>query len=366
MKKVLFAINNFSVGGAERMAVAQVRMLNREKFDVWMAALFPDPERNFSRDAEFLGDRLQRFRMRGLFDFGGWRAVYSFLKQEKFDAVVTSLFFANTVVRACALAARVPVIISHEQNVYPDKRFWQIVVDKILSFGTTRIVAVSKDVLEFTSAQEWIPREKFLVNYNSISAENFGTVPHDASELRKKIGLSADAAVVATAGRLIEQKGHVYVIRAAGELRALHPEAKFSLLIFGAGHLRDTLKREISKLGLEEVVHLPGIWPAADIMAIADIFVLPSLWEGLPLVLLEAMASAKPIVTTRVSGAWELINDGKSGFIVEPKDVSGLREKMFLLMFDADLRRRFGEAARKRSKEFSMERHVGILEALLS
>ncbi len=363
--KVLFAINNLAVGGAERMVLHQARFLGSERFEAWMICLLPDPEENFSQDAEFLGDRLVRFRMRNFIDVFTWWKVFSFLRREKFDAVVTSLFFTNGIVRLCAIILRVPVIISQEQNMYVEKRWWQIAVDKLLSFGTTKIIAVSKDVLEFTALQEHIPREKFIVNYNTTPFGAFESLPQNKAELKKKLGIPDDAIVVVAAGRLAEQKGHLFLIRAAGELRALHPEAKFRVIIFGEGRFKSVLEAEISKLGLGDIVRMPGIWPALDVMAITDIFVLASLWEGLPVVLVEAMAASKPIITTRVSGASELIEDKKSGFVVEPKDVSGMREKLFLFMCDADLRRKFGEAAKERSKEFSIEKHIAILESLL-
>ncbi|OGZ95175.1 MAG: hypothetical protein A3I44_03750 [Candidatus Sungbacteria bacterium RIFCSPLOWO2_02_FULL_51_17] len=364
-KKILIAVNNLSVGGAERVALNQARFLDPARFEVWMTVLMPDPEKNFSRETEFLGERFVRFHVRHLWDIVSVWRIYVFLKRERFDAVVTALFFTNTLVRGAALVARVPIIIAHEQNMYADKAWWQVLVDKLLSYGTTRIIAVSRDVLAFTAAQEHIPQEKFIVNYNAIPFGDIIAPTHAVADLKKKLGIPDGVPIAVTAGRLITQKGHTYLLRAAEEMQALHPEVKFRIVIFGEGRLRDALMRETAERGLADAVLMPGVWPTADIMALADVFVLPSLWEGLPVVLVEAMAAGKPVVTTRVSGAWELVEDGKSGFVIEPKDVSGLREKMFLLLFDADLRRRYGDAAKVRSKEFSMEKHMTVLESII-
>jgi len=357
--KILFAVNNLSIGGAERMAVHQISRINRDAFEPWLAILLPESENSFSKDVSFLGRHYVRFAMRGLWDASEMLKVFRFLKQEKFDAVVTTLFFTNTVMRVLALCAGVPVIISHEQNMYRDKKRWQMLIDKILSYGTT------KDVLEFTSRQEHIPREKFIVNYNTTPFQDFENLPQNKSELKYKLGISNGEVVFATAGRLIEQKGHIYLIQAAEELRKLKPDAKFKVVIFGDGSLRSMLEAEIKRLEMRGTVLLPGVWPAPDIMAVADIFVLPSLWEGLPVVLVEAMAAGKPCISSRVSGARELIEDKKSGLLVEPKNVPDLREKMFLLMFDANLSHQYGVAAKIRTGEFSIERHMEVLEELL-
>lgn len=353
--KILFAINNLSVGGAERMIVSQVRAFSEKGYDVHFLTLLPSPSegkreegkgKSFDEELRFLGNNWRKFHLKGFLDFLTWWRVYSFLKKEKFDAVITSLFMTNVVVRTCAVLAGVKTIISHEQNIYAEKKWWQRFVDRILARWTKKIVAVSQDVADFTSKQEDIPREKFVINYNAVDIKKFEDIPYPVRH----------SVTITTAGRLIEQKGQIYLIRA---VKKLHEQGiKCSLKIYGEGKLRSELEREGGEL--------PGIRPIKEILAETDIFVLPSLWEGLPLVLVEAMAAGRPIIATRVSGSREMIQDGINGFLVEPKDVDALATKLIELIKNPALCQQFSVAARERAKHFSLQNNIATLMSLIA
>ena len=366
MKKLLFAINNFNVGGAERLVLNQVKNIHKNEFEAWILTLLDDPKINFASEAEFLGNRLVRIKMSGLFNFIAFYKIFLFIKREKFDAVITGLFLPNVFVRFAAILAGTKVIISHEHSIYLDKRRWQIIVDRFLSYFTDKIITSSLEVLDFTSRQEKIPVSKFAINPNSISLDQSVIKSDEVSRAKKKFNIPEESAVFTTAGRLIEQKGQSYLLRAAAQVRNIRPGLKWKLLIFGEGSLRQDLEKLIDELFLRDIAYLAGVAPMRDILAVTDIFVLPSLWEGLSLALLEAMNAGKPVIATRVSGSLDAVIEGRNGFLVSPKDVNSLADKMVILLENDELCERMGKESVVIVKKFSIDNNIILLENMIN
>jgi glycosyltransferase involved in cell wall biosynthesis len=167
----------------------------------------------------------------------------------------------------------------------------------------------------------------------------------DTARLRSDLGWPPDRPVVGTVARLHRQKGVVNLLRAAPEILSAFPEVKIAVV--GDGPQSGSLRREAQRLGLEgRLLFLGERKDAASVMALFDIFVLPSLWEGLPFVLVEAAALGKPIIATAVDGVPEILEDGKTGLLVPPKDPSALAEAVIRLLRDNEGARRLGERAR--------------------
>jgi glycosyltransferase involved in cell wall biosynthesis len=149
------------------------------------------------------------------------------------------------------------------------------------------------------------------------------------------------------------QKAPLDFIRAAARVRQARPEARF--LLVGDGTLRGVLETEIVRLGLSDVVTLTG-WrrDIAEIMRCLDVFLLTSLWEGLPRVYLEALASGVPVVGTKVDGAAEVIQDGVNGYLVEPGDVKGLADRVLTLLNNPATARQMGHNGQSLPHEFDI------------
>jgi len=288
---------------------------------------------------------------------------FIFLKKEKIYAIITNLFDTNLLGRVAAIAARVPVILSYELNIYESKKRWQIISDRFLSYFTKKILVSSNEVLEFTSKQEQLPKDKFQLNFNSIPIK-LGEVKKNREQVLLKYGLPKDYTYIATAGSLTEQKGHTYLVNAAHEMKE-NGMTGFKVLIFGRGMLKDELSNQIQKLGLIEEVKLMGIAPVEDIMAISDIFTMPSLWEGLSIALLQAMDAGCPIVATKVSGTVEAIEDEVSGILVEPRDSAQLSKALEHLIKDHKLRQKLSHRGQEEVKKFSIEKNVKVIENLI-
>lgn len=362
--KILFGINKLAIGGAERMLLSQLARIDRNRFDAHLVTLLPSTPPNFDDAAAYLGDVWKRFSFRGVFDIVSWWKLYRYIQRERFDVVVSNLFFTGLMLRTAAIAARVPVILSTELNVYAHRSKKWIYLEKILAPFTARIIVNSKEVLDAVSRQLALPKEKFVLNYSTVDLKEFRPATREErAAAREKYGVRADDHIVATAGRLVEQKGQRFLIEAFKKVASEHGAAK--LFVFGEGARRGDLENLVRSMNLEGSVFLPGATPAQDIFALADVFVLPSLWEGMPLILLEAMASGLPVIATDVSGSRELVSEG-NGFIVPPKDSGALAEKIGMLLRDDALRARLGQVSRKEVEKFSVENNLKNLYTMIS
>jgi glycosyltransferase involved in cell wall biosynthesis len=183
----------------------------------------------------------------------------------------------------------------------------------------------------------------------------------DGGAVRREIGVADGELLLVAAGSLVERKGHAVLLRALVGI-----SAPWRLAIAGQGVERDALLALAASLGMSDRVHLLG--QRADIgswQRAADVFVMPSLWEGLPLALLEAMFTGSAIIASRTSGIPEAITDGVEGLLVPPGDVPALGAALARVLTDAPLRHALGAAARRRAEgHFSMERMTSAYEAL--
>ncbi len=165
--------------------------------------------------------------------------------------------------------------------------------------------------------------------------------------MRDSLGLDADAPVAGMVCRLVEQKGVTYGLQAFAQVSAQMPEAR--LLIAGDGPLRESLEQEAQALGLADCVQFLGWRDDVDrLMSAFDLLLMPSLWEGFGLVILEAMARQLPVVATAVSAIPEIVVDGETGLLVPARDVDALAGAMLTLLADRPLRRYMGQNAEGR------------------
>lgn len=361
--KILFAINSLGVGGAENLAIGQINAINKEKFKPYLLTLYKNPENNLLAKLSLPAEQYIQFEFKNIFDYSNWRKLYKLFKKEKFDTVITNLFDANLIIRTVAVICRVKIILSYEHSIYKNKRFWQKLADHLLSYFTDKIIVGSEQVKKFTSRQEKINSDKFVVNYNSASLI-YGEARQRRNEVLKKNNLPLEAIYIVTAGRLIKQKGHKYLIEAAAELLK-RTEKNIYFLIYGQGNLKDELAGQIKGKRLENKILLTGLAPMEDILAISDIFVLPSLWEGLSVALIEAMNAGCPIVATRVSGSEEAIENEVNGLLIEPGLAASLAEALLRFVNDNDLKLRLGKAAQARSKLYSIENNIKKIENII-
>jgi glycosyltransferase involved in cell wall biosynthesis len=189
------------------------------------------------------------------------------------------------------------------------------------------------------------PRRPIAVVPNGADTAVFH--PRDAAETRARLGLPADEPIVTYVGKLVERKGVDTLVEAMG-LLARRPAGAPLLVAAGIGEMRASLEARAAQLGLGERVRFVGKVAHDDValwMAAGDVFVLPSLSEGLPTVVCEAMACARPVVATAVDGTPEIVRDGETGFLVPPREPQALADALARVLDDPPLAARFREAA---------------------
>jgi glycosyltransferase involved in cell wall biosynthesis len=216
--------------------------------------------------------------------------------------------------------------------------------------------------------------KKFSVEKRGISAAKLITIPYGVdlakyrldknSKKKTDLALKANDIVVGTVARLHPQKGHQYLITAAAEVVERYPNVRF--VFVGDGILRAELERLVDNLKLKDKILFLGFRHDVDeLLHTFDIFVLPSLYEGLPNVVLEAMACGKPVIATAVDGSPEAITDGVSGILVPPKDSDALSKAILHLLENKKMRVEMGKKSRKKVTDyFSLEKQMQQFQIL--
>jgi glycosyltransferase involved in cell wall biosynthesis len=221
---------------------------------------------------------------------------------------------------------------------------------RLYSLGSRRadgLIAVSPEVKEsILATMPGVPAAKIAVIPNGVDTRRYARrTERDAT--RARLGLAEGDQVVAVVAMFKEQKGHRYLIEAAAALAPAFPAARF--LLIGEGELRGDLERRIAAAKLEATVRLLGLRPdVPELLAAADLFVLPSLWEGLPMALIEAMAAGLPVVATDVSGTRGVVIDGETGLLVPPGDTAALSRAIANLLDNPGRAAQMGSAGRRR------------------
>ncbi len=229
-------------------------------------------------------------------------------------------------------------------------------------------VAVSPETADFARRRREVDAQRLSVITNGVDVARFRPDPAARARIRDELEIASDAWVVGTVGRAATEKNQALLVRAAAPL--LGPKVR--LVVAGDGPLLPSLSELVTSLGVERFVHLLGARrDVPDVLNALDAFVLCSNTEGLPLVIPEAMATALPVVSTRIGGIPTVIDEGQTGFLVPVGDEAALRERLERLIGDPSLRRACGERARvAATTRFSAERmqadYLALYERVLS
>ncbi|MDP3645603.1 MAG: glycosyltransferase [bacterium] len=358
--KILFAIHRFSVGGAEKFLIHHLREIDRKKYDVTVVTIFDEKKKEETSCADQTHiDHC--FYARSTWDIRAFLQIFSFVRRENYDVVVTHLFIANLLTRLAAILAGTHTIISYEHNIYPNKRYWQIIADKILSLFTDTIIVDSDAAKTFTAKQEWIPLSKFLTIIIPPLLDN--KERRTREQVLSDLGIPNDSLVVVTVSRLVIDKGHTYLVAAAPAVIAQHTNAYF--LVGGWGPLKDDLEAQVQKLGVGAHVKLLGKVDGQEFLTLADVYVDPSISTDLPIGIMEAMREGKAIVATTVGEIPTFIQNEKTGLVVPPANPHALAEAISRMLEDGEMRKRYGAAAKEKCAEYSLENYMRTFDALI-
>ncbi|MCX6567247.1 MAG: glycosyltransferase family 4 protein [Candidatus Aminicenantes bacterium] len=366
--KVLEMIDKPSLGGGQAVLLTLARHLDRTRFEVSVCAKSGGP---LEDEVRKLGLAFHPAEFKKKPSTGLGRDLARLLASEKIDILHTHGGIAGLFGRRAARRARTPVVVHtihgihylHYRNPILRKIF--IGLERSLSRATSAVVCVSEADLAQARKYRLAPDDRLRLVRNGVAVVD----PSPDSDRGRRIGelcprLKLRAPVIGTVARLHRQKGVEYFIKASPEILRRNSGALF--VVVGSGPLEKRLRAKIDRLGLADHFILAGERPdAIDLLSAFDIFVLPSLWEGLPLVLIEAAGLGKPIIATDIDGSREIIRDGETGLLVPPADPAALAGAVRRLLEDAALARRLGEKARHEiPPAFDLKRMVAETERL--
>lgn len=272
------------------------------------------------------------------------------MKKKDIHIVRTHKYRASLYGRIAALLARIPVVITSVHGNYrKDLRLERKIANKILSNVTDRIVAVSESIKQDILRYDKIEPLKVIVINNGVDTTKFNP-EGKFRNIRREFSISDNEIIIGFIGRFVPAKGLEYLIDA---FSLLNRELKnIKLLMVGEGSLLSSLKEKVQENGINEKVIFTGKrYDIPDILSAIDVFVMPSLAEGLPNSLLEAMAMGKPVIATSVGGIPELIKDRLNGFLIPPGNSESLVASIKMLATDKHLASKIGKEARKYIKQ---------------
>lgn len=345
--KILFVINNLGVGGAERLVIDDINEMLRRGIPVRLLTLKKEPKFSLSGDCLIEKKDWRVINFGSLFNLFDWIRVFLYIKKEKPDIAYTNLWFSNLVVRVAGRLVGIPKIISFEHNIYDTiKNQRMFFVDMILQSLSYRIIAVSEAVKK-SLIKHGIKKDKIEVILNGMDISKYKNLHITALDGEPKKDFT-----FVFVGRLIHQKA-VDIL-----LRAFAIVGKGKLLIAGDGAEKENLIKLTKELDITNRVKFLGIRKdIPEILSYADCFVMPSRFEGLGMVLLEAIASNKVVIISDFEAGSEIIKDGYNGYVFPIDNYSVLAEKMLESINHNNIM----ENSDNFAQEFSIIRHVDKL-----
>ena len=365
MKKIVhicdkFGVKGSSVHGVSRLFSWWMPLFDKSYFDVKLIGLRA-PEKAFE-NLQKQGISVSSLN-RGKFDFRTINDIVSFVKKHKTNILHLHGYGASNFGRIAGKLTRTKTIV-HEHFVDPGMPKYQIPFDLWLSRHTDYGIAVSESVKKFMVEDRFLLPQKVQVVYNGAPIEQFSPVDtFSAARERQRWGIPDDYKIIATIGRLDKQKGNTFFIQAASILLKKYKKLKF--LIVGDGPLEGALKDECKSSGIKNNVIFTGYCSNIPLMqTIIDIQVFPSLWEGTPLTLFEAMAMKKAIVSTNADGLGEILENGRNALVVPARNAELIASSIESLILDSTMKERLSEKAKKDSFKYDIQYTVNKMQTI--
>lgn len=373
--KVLHPITRLIIGGAQENTMLTAQLL---RADGWEVDVVSGPQTGSE------GSLIETVRERGIplileptlvrevnpvKDFLAIFRLARLMRQGKYSIVHTHSSKAGIVGRWAAKLAGVPIIVhtvhgwGHHDYQHPLVRAYYILLEKITLPITDKLIAVTGKDIDKGLRDGIGKRSDYLVIRSGIELDRFGHPQVPRETTRAAWGIPADAPLIGSVTRLSPQKAPLDFVRAAALVAQRYPNAYFMMV--GDGPLRGEVEQLATELGIANRLVLTGLRrDVPELLATFDLFALSSLWEGLPRVLLQAMATSLPVVATACDGSAEAIETGVNGFLVPPGEPTQLAERLCDLLEQPALAQQMGSAGYARVEEFSVRGMVKAIAAL--
>ncbi|MFO7889392.1 MAG: glycosyltransferase [bacterium] len=363
--KVLQLVEGFNLGGAEKKLLELVQRMNPDCFQTVVCSLgLVGPSGTIANEFRQLrqyGVDVIEIPRKHRIDFSLILKLVTLVKNRRIDIIMTNLFYADIMGIIVGRLGKVKAVFTWEATPSSE---W-LIPRRLLSYRALipwcdKIIAVSQATAEFLIKKRKINPDKIKVIPYGVDLTKYNN--KNGYAVRKELGLSKGDKTIGTIGRLHQLKGHKYLIEASAKIIKQYPQIKF--IIIGEGEYRSRLENLVSKHKLDKYYKFLGFRDdIPELLQAIDIFTLPSLTEGLPNVVLEAMASRKPIVATPVGGIKEAVIDGITGILVPPKDYEGLSKALCYFLENPDKAVEFGRKGRERVEElFSLQNQIKSFE----
>jgi sugar transferase (PEP-CTERM/EpsH1 system associated) len=357
--RILHVVSRLGMGGTENGVLKVIKGLGDEDFDHRICAV-RGIDIDFATRTNLLERSCSAGRPQPGFQFPLFR-LSNIMRKYRPHVVHSRNFGALEAVLAARFAG-VPVVIHSEhgyeietQSGLPLRRR---ALCRALYPLADVVFTVSSELRSYHSRQSWLQRGHFRVIFNGVDIERFAPRPQMSARVRRDLGISADRLVIGSVGRLVPIKDHQTLLR--GSELLLQAGRNIHVVLVGAGTEQARLQEYAASGALNGRVTFTGASESVpELLSAMDIFVLPSISEGMSNTILEAMASGLPILATRAGGNMELIEHGSGGLLFAPGDVQALRSHLEQLIDDSEMRRELGNAARGRVvAEFSLDRMI--------
>jgi glycosyltransferase involved in cell wall biosynthesis len=359
--RIVHLVKMVGVSGMERHLLSLLPGLRACGLDARIIVLVePDkPMTEYLQAMQRLGVPAEALVISRDFDPGLMATLAKKFREGGYYGVHTHLIHGDIHGLIAAKLAGIRHIFSTAHN---DDRFRRLlpirIVQAILWRQVEAGIAISESLRQFLIRVEFAPPDHIHTVRYGLDRSSVQIDPAARQNLRAELSLDPQTPLVGSVCRLVEQKGLRYAIQAFAQIADQVPAAHF--IIAGDGPLKTSLQQQAADLGLRQRMHFLG-WrtDSHSLLAAVDVLLMPSLWEGFGLVMLEAMASATPIIASNVSALPEIVVDGETGFLVPPADPESLADKMIHLLKNPDQAREMGHRGQRRlDSVFSVDRMV--------
>lgn len=356
--KLLIILNTLDAGGAENIVLQLCRNLDKNKYQIAVATVMGGGalQKEFSE----LGAETFIFQKKGKFGLNVIKSLRALMRQYKPDIVHTHLWSGDTWGRIAALLENRFILVSTEHNRNEDEGVLKKWVKHFLSYFTTQLVASSVAIKDYQVRKELIDAKRIVVIYYGIELDRFPfrgvrTARYGDGPLK-----------LLTIGRLTQQKGQWILLEAMTKFDDIYPDAELTIL--GEGEMREELERVAKRLRIDGRVKFAGkVSNPQEYLKDADLFILPSIYEGLGVVLLEAMSVGVPVIASDIPAVDEVIENENNGLLFPAENSAELVDDILRIIKNVDLQTQLVENARKTVEEkFTVQRMAHEYDALYS
>ena len=365
--KLLFVIDNLQFGGGERVFAQIIKGLPPEKYEISLAS---SPGEQFHQAIESRQVQFYPTDFSKKLNFTLILSLSEIIKKNEIELVhgqgARAEFYARLASRLAGKSKYVSTIAMPVEgfDVGPIRKKIYSLFDSFSEKFVDRFLVVSDVLRDKMIRGHGIPEERVIRIYNGIEVNHY--LPQDENGLplriRNEFNIDADTLLIGSIGRLVWQKGFEHLVQAMPKVLNQFPQTK--VLIVGEGPIRDDLEALAQKLKVEKHIIFANFRKdIKEILSAIDILIVPSLLEGFPMITLEGMAMAKPIIATDIDGIREQIFDGESGILIPPRDPDAIAAAVVRLSTDKELAHNLGLEGRRRvEKEFTVEKMVSETE----